>query len=322
MQYRTFGRTGWKVSEVGYGMWGMGSWSGSDDEESERSLDIALELGCNFFDTAWFYGKGKSENLLGAMLKRHPCKKLYIATKIPPKNFLWPPKIGSTLEDCFPSDHIIEYTEKSLNNLGVDSVDLQQFHAWDDTWTAKDSWKEAVEKLKKDGKIHAMGISINRWEPENVIKALETGLIDTVQVVYNIFDQAPEDKLFPVCRKLNIGVIVRVPFDEGTLTGTMTKATTFPKDDWRAFYFNNKNLEASMEHVKKLKALVPKGMTLPEMALRFVLSRKDISTTIPGMRREKNVRANLTTSDGTGLSKSVIEELRKHRWERTRDWLT
>jgi aryl-alcohol dehydrogenase-like predicted oxidoreductase len=321
MQYRTFGRSGWKVSEVGYGMWGMGSWSGSDDKESERSLDLSIELGCNFFDTAWFYGKGKSENLLGALVKRNKGKKLYLATKIPPKNFVWPPKIGSTLQECFPNDHIVEYTEKSLKNLGLDSVDLQQFHAWDDSWTKEDSWKKAVEKLKKDGKIRAMGISINRWEPENVIKTLETGLIDSVQLVYNIFDQAPEDKLFPVCRKHNIAVIVRVPFDEGTLTGSMTKETTFPKDDWRAFYFNKKNLDASMDRVEKLKAIVPKDMTLPGMALRFVLSNKDVSTVIPGMRREKNVRANIGASDGKGLSKSVIEQLRKYRWDRTRDWL-
>ena len=321
MEYRTFGRTGWKVSEVGYGMWGMGAWSGSDDAESERSLDLAVEMGCNFFDTAWFYGKGKSENLLGALLKRHPGKKLYITTKIPPKTFTWPPKKGSTLDDCFPPEHIIEYTEKSLKNLGVETVDLQQFHAWEDDWSADERWQRAVAKLKKDGKVRAIGISLNRWEPNNVIKALQTGLIDSVQVVYNIFDQAPEDKLFPFCQKHNIAIIVRVPFDEGTLTGAMTKNSTFPKEDWRSFYFQKKNLDASIDRVGKLRPIVPKGMSMTEMALRFALSNRDISTLIPGMRKREHVKSNIAASDGKGLPKDLIAALRKHRWDRDPSWL-
>lgn len=321
MEYRVFGRTGWKVSEVGYGMWGMGAWSGSDDRESGRSLDLAVELGCNFFDTAWVYGNGKSEKLLGNLLKRHPGEKLYIATKIPTKDFVWPPKKGSTLDDCFPPKNIIEYTEKSLANLGVETIDLMQFHAWEDNWTSDERWQKEVEKLKRDGKIRAIGISINRWEPNNCLEALKTGLIDVVQVVYNIFDQAPEDELFPLCEKMNIGIIARVPFDEGGLTGGITKDTKFPKDDWRSFYFSLGNLMATVERTERLRPIIPQGMSMVEMALRFVLSNKSVSTTIPGMRREKHVRANIGTSDGKGLPQSLLAELKKHRWDREPKWL-
>lgn len=316
MEYRVFGRTGWKVSEIGYGMWGMGDWSGSDDRESERSLDLAVELGCNFFDTAWIYGKGKSEKFLGNLLKRHPGEKLYIATKIPTKDFVWPPKKGCNLDDCFPPEHIIEYTEKSLANLGVETIDLLQFHAWEDNWVSDERWQKEVEKLKRDGKIQAIGISINRWEPNNSLEALATGLIDSVQVIYNIFDQAPEDKLFPLCEKLNIGIIARVPFDEGGLSGGITRDTRFPKDDWRSFYFSLENLMATVERAERLRPIIPQGMSMAEMALRFVLSNKSIGTTIPGMRKEKHVRANIGTSDGKGLPQSLLAGLKKHRWDR------
>lgn len=316
MQYRTFGRTQLKVSEIGYGMWGLAGWTGTDTSELDTALDRAVELGCNFYDTAWGYGAGKSEQILGELVRRHPDKRLYHATKIPPKNFQWPSKPEFTLEDCFPYDHIIEYTEKSLKNLKVDCIDLQQFHVWEDGWAQHDEWKKAVENLKRDGKIRFMGVSVNRWEPENVLETLKTGLIDTVQVIYNIFDQAPEDKLFPLCRKLNIGVIARVPFDEGTLTGTLTKETTFPKDDWRSTYFVPENLSSSVEHAEALRPLIPEGMTMPEMALRFILGSDDVHTIIPGMRKLRNVEANIAASDGNRLAPALMQKLRAHRWDR------
>jgi aryl-alcohol dehydrogenase-like predicted oxidoreductase len=316
MQYRTFGRTGWPVSEVGYGMWGMAGWTGSEADEVNRALDLAVEMGCNFFDTAWAYGDGLSEEILNALIKRHPGKKLYVATKVPPKNRKWPSKPTYKLEDVFPAEYIIEYTEKSLKNLGVETIDLQQFHVWEDDWAGQDEWKEAVTKLTQQGKVQSWGVSVNRWEPNNCLNTLRTGLIDAVQVIYNIFDQAPEDELFPLCRELNIGVIARVPFDEGTLTGTMTKETTFPPGDWRGTYFVPENLNASVDHVDALKPLVPAGMTLPEMALRFILSNPDVSTTIPGMRKLRNVEANMRASDGKGLPQELLQELKQHRWDR------
>ncbi|GAB3985432.1 aldo/keto reductase [Spirosoma daeguense] len=317
MQYRTFGRTGWQVSEIGYGMWGLAGWTGSDKQEVLRALERSVELGCNFFDTAWAYADGVSEEILNQLLKNHPDKKLYAATKIPPKNRQWPSKPEYKLADVFPADYIVEYTEKSLKNLGVETIDLQQFHVWEDGWAEQDDWKEAITKLTEQGKVQAWGVSVNRWEPENCLDTLRTGLIDSVQVIYNIFDQNPEDKLFPLCRELNIGVIARVPFDEGTLTGTFTKETTFPANDWRSTYFVPENLNASVDHADALKPLIPAGMTMPEMALRFILNNPDVHTTIPGMRQIRNVEANTSVSDGQSLSPELIRELKGHRWDRT-----
>ncbi|GEP92626.1 hypothetical protein CTE07_42710 [Chitinophaga terrae (ex Kim and Jung 2007)] len=297
-------------------MWGMAGWTGSEENEVNQALDQAIELGCNFFDTAWAYGDGLSEQILNKTIRRHAGKRLYVATKIPPKNRKWPSKPSYSIQDVFPKDYIIEYTEKSLQNLGVETIDLQQFHVWEDSWSTQDEWKEAITKLQKDGKVRAWGVSVNRWEPDNCLETLKTGLIDGVQVIYNIFDQAPEDNLLPLCKKLDIGVIARVPFDEGTLTGTLTKDTTFPANDWRASYFVPENLHASVEHADALKPLIPEGMTMPEMALRFILSNPDIATTIPGMRRIKNVRANMAASDGKGLSAALLTQLKPHRWDR------
>ncbi len=317
MQYRTFGRTGWEISEVGYGMWGLAGWTGSERATIEQALDLAVERGCNFFDTAWGYGEGLSEQILGELLKRNAGKKLYAATKIPPKNRQWPSKPEFQLADVFPADYIVEYTEKSLKNLNVDTIDLMQFHVWEDAWANRDDWKEAITKLTQQGKVQSWGISVNRWEPDNSLNTLRTGLIDAVQVIYNIFDQNPEDHLFPLCREMNLGVIARVPFDEGTLTGTFTKETTFPADDWRSTYFVPENLNSSVDHADALKPLIPQGMTMPEMALRFILSNPDVHTTIPGMRQLRNVEANTAVSDGNGLAAELLSELKGHRWDRT-----
>lgn len=317
MKYRRFGRTNWNVSDIGYGMWGLAGWTGNDEKEIERSLDRSVELGCNFFDTAWAYAEGKSEQILGKLVKRNPSRQLICATKIPAKNFKWPARPEYSIKDCYPADHIVEYTEKSLRNLKVDAIDLQQFHVWDDSWTQHDDWKTGIEKLKKEGKVKYFGISVNRWEPDNVLKALETGLIDSVQVIYNIFDQAPEDNLFPLCRKLDVGVIARVPFDEGTLTGTLTKETKFPKEDWRSTYFVPENLNSSVDHAEALRPLIPDGMTMADMALKFILANDDVHTIIPGMRKIRNVEANIATSDTAPLKKPLLEKLKAHRWDRT-----
>jgi aryl-alcohol dehydrogenase-like predicted oxidoreductase len=317
MQLRPFGRLGWQVSEIGYGMWGMGGWTGSDDAESAQSLDRAVELGCNFFDTAFVYGMGKSEKLLGAMLRRHSGKPLYIATKVPPKNMKWPGSGDVPAGETYPYEHIVNYTRKSLENLGTDSVDLQQLHVWSDTWADDVGWQRAAADLKRQKLIRGFGISVNRWQPANVLKALGTGLVDSVQVVYNIFDQNPEDQLFPACRAGNIAVIARVPFDEGSLTGTLTKGSRWPEGDWRNIYFTPENLPDTLARVDRLKAVVPTGMDLPEMALRFTLANPAVSTVIPGMRKTRHVDRNLSASDGHPLSAQTLDALRAHRWDRT-----
>jgi aryl-alcohol dehydrogenase-like predicted oxidoreductase len=316
MQYRTFGRTGWQVAEMGYGMWGMGGWTGSDDAESLGALGRAVELGCNCFDTAFAYGEGHSERLLGQLLKAHPGKTLYTATKIPPKNRKWPSRAEYPLADVFPPDYIREMTETSLKNLGADHIDLMQFHVWEDGWAGDEGWQRAVEDLKREGKVRAFGVSVNRWEPDNCLATLRTGHIDAVQVIYNIFDQAPEDNLFPLARELNIAIIARVPFDEGTLTGTLTKTSTWPPGDWRNTYFVPENLNASVDRAEALRPLIPPGMTMPEMALRFILSNPTVSTIIPGMRRVQHVETNIAASDGQALDAQLLADLKPHRWDR------
>jgi aryl-alcohol dehydrogenase-like predicted oxidoreductase len=320
MRYRTFGRMGWQIAEVGYGMWGMAGWTGSDDEQSFASLDRAIELGCNFFDTAWAYGDGHSERLLGATLKRHPDKRLYIATKIPPRNRKWPARPSYALDEVFPADYIREYTEKSLANIGVSALDLQQLHVWTDEWAADDRWQRALRALKEEGLVRAIGISVNRWQPANVLLALESGLIDAVQVVYNVFDQSPEDELFPYCQKHQIGLIARVPFDEGSLTGTLTATSTWPTGDFRNLYFNPENLQATLDRVDRLRSVVPAGMSMPQLALRHILAHPAVSTVIPGMRQLRHVEQNIAVSDGQTLPAQLLAELRKHRWERTVDF--
>ena len=316
MRYRRFGRTGWQVSEIGYGMWGMGGWTGSDDEQSMRSLQLAVDLGCNFFDTAWGYGEGKSEALLGELVRANKDKKLYTATKIPPKNFEWPSKREHSLDDCFPPDHIEEYVHKSLENAGLEFYDLMQFHTWEDSWLEDDRWVHRMRDLQGQGLFRAIGININRWEPWNGVKAVKSGLIDSVQVIYNIFDQNPKDELFPACREKDVAVIARVPFDEGTLTGKLTKESTWPEDDWRSTYFVPENLNSSVEHADALKPLVPAEMTMAEMALRFILGEPTVSTIIPGMRKPHHVRMNMAASNAGPLNERLMQELKKHRWDR------
>jgi aryl-alcohol dehydrogenase-like predicted oxidoreductase len=297
-------------------MWGMGGWSGSNDAESLVSLQRAVDLGCNFFDTAYVYGDGRSENLLGQLVKANSDKKLYTATKVPPKNGKFPTLPEYSLEDCYPPEHIEEFVHKSLKNAGLESFNLVQLHTWNDDWANKDGWANKFSDLRSQGLIHANGISINRWEPWNGVRAVRSGKIDSVQVIYNIFDQNPEDQLFPACAEMNVAVIARVPFDEGTLTGTITKETTFPADDWRSGYFKPENLIPSVERADALKTLVPKNSTMPEMALRFILSNETVSTIIPGMRKIKNVEANIAASDAVKLSEDLLAELKKHRWIR------
>jgi aryl-alcohol dehydrogenase-like predicted oxidoreductase len=317
MRTRPFGRLGWPVSEVGYGLWGMGGWSGSDDQESIAALERAVAMGCTFFDTALAYGDGKSEQLLAQVLARHRDKQLVVATKIPPRNRKWPAVPSDPIDAVFPPDYIRESTETSLANLGVSSIDVQQFHVWDDTWTADEGWQRAVDDLKREGLVKAFGISLNRWEPTNGLRALRTGLLDSVQVVYNVFDQNPQDDLFPLCRERGIAVIARVPFDEGSLTGTLTRASRWPSGDWRNLYFTRENLAQTLDRVDALAADLPTGMSLPETALRFILASPDVSTVIPGMRRVGHVEANLGVSDGRPLAPDALARLGRHRWVRT-----
>jgi aryl-alcohol dehydrogenase-like predicted oxidoreductase len=294
----------------------MGGWNDAEDKQSMQALQRSLELGCNFFDTAAAYGDGHSERLLRQLIRNNPGKEVIVATKVPPKNDLWPAKPEYKLEDVFPTEHIVEYTKRSLDNLGIDCIDVQQLHVWDDGWAADPSWQEAAQRLKDEGLIRYFGLSLNRWEPWNGLKAIRTGAVDAVQVIYNIFDQAPEDELFPLCEEFGVGIIARVPLDEGGLSGKLTKETKFPDGDWRNHYFGPQNLGPTVERAEALKKLLPAGMSLAEMAMRFVLANPLVGTNIPGMRTVEHVEQNIALSDGKGLPAELIQALRAHRWDR------
>ncbi|WP_420596163.1 aldo/keto reductase [Deinococcus sp.] len=317
MHKRPLGRTGLNVTEIGYGAWGIGAegWIGADDSESTRALERYLALGGNFIDTALAYGNGHSEELVGEVARKNPGT--LVATKIPPKNRKWPAEPGSAADDAFPADYVISSTETSLKNLGMDSVDVQQFHVWNDSWLSEGSWREGVQQLKKDGRVKHFGISINDHQPENAIKAIEDGWVETVQVIYNVFDQTPADKLLDVCQQHGVGVIVRVALDEGALSGNITPDTTFPEKDFRNHYFKGERKTELQPHLRAIEqALDIRTAELPEKALRFVLSHPAVSTVIVGMRSVKNVERNAALADGKGLPQDQVEKLRGQQWDR------
>ena len=324
MHYRTFGRLGWRVSEVGFGTWGMGGgpsgWHGGTDADALAALRHGIELGCNFFDTAWIYGRGHSEQLLGEVLARRRESRLYVATKVPPKNLIWPSHRGDRLEDVYPYEHIVAYAETSLRNLGVERLDLLQFHVWEDDWCEQQEWQRAVEDLKRKGLIEGIGISVNTWEPTNVVRTLATGLIDAVQVIYNVFEQQPEDVLFPYCVANDIAVIARVPFDEGSLTGAISLDSRFDASDWRASYFVEENLRQCVPRVEALRVALRDSMSLPQFALRFVLQHPAVSTVIPGMRRISHVDSNLAVTQMPPFDAELQQLAKQHRWNRTATW--
>jgi len=318
MKYRKLGKTGLDVSEIGYGAWGIGKsmWLGASDDESVAALHRSIDLGLNFIDTALGYGNGHSEKLVGQVV-RERSETIYVATKIPPRNMQWPAPSGIPARDTFPADHIISCTDMSLRNLGLDKIDLQQFHVWSDEWVGEGDWLEAVRKLKEQGKIGHFGVSINDHQPANAIKLIKTGVVDSVQVIYNIFDQSPEEELFPACIAHNVGVIVRVALDEGGLTGRIGPDTTFEEGDFRGNYFRGERKQQVYDRVAAIASDI--GISTDEMAetaLRFVLSHPAVSTVIPGMRSIRNVERNMTVSDGRVLTEEQLRKLRGHCWIR------
>ncbi len=318
MNLRPLGTTGLEVSEVGYGAWGIGQsmWIGAEDEESLRALNRAIDLGLNFIDTALGYGDGHSEQLVGRTV-RERSETVYVATKIPPRNMRWPASGDDAADDAFPGDHIRRSTETSLRNLGLETLDLQQFHVWRDNWLEQGDWREAIDALKQEGKIRHFGVSINDHEPGTALELVRSGIVDTVQVIYNVFDQSPEDELFPAVEENDVGVIARVPFDEGGLTGSITPDSQFPEGDFRASYFHGDRKRQVAERVQAIVddlGIAPDAIA--ETALRFVLSSDAVSTVIPGMRSLRNVERNCAAGDGRGLPADQVERLHAHRWVR------
>ena len=317
MRYRQLGRTQLAVSEIGFGAWGIGgtSWIGAQDEASLRTLAAARDAGINFFDTALAYGDGHSERLLARTFGAS--QEIVIATKVPPLNRKWPAPAGVPLSEAYPKDHVQGCLTHSLRNLGRECVDLLQYHVWSDEWADEAGWLETIAELRRSGLVRYVGISINDHEPENVLRALDTGLIDCVQVIYNIFDQSPADTLFPYCQRHKIGIIARVPFDEGSLAGKIRPETTFPERDFRNYYFSGNRKKQVWERVQRLTTDLNVTLeALPDLALRFCLSHAAVSTVIPGMRTPEHVQRNAVISDYGALSQETLNRLTQHRWAR------
>jgi aryl-alcohol dehydrogenase-like predicted oxidoreductase len=317
MNYRKLGRTNFRVSEIGYGAWGIGGmqWLGGTDDESLTALRRAIDLGVNFIDTALAYGDGHSEQLVGQVV-RDAGRGIYVATKVPPKNRLWPAREGIGIDFVFPYDYIVRSAEQSLRNLKLDAIDLLQLHVWNPEWIDREEWRRAFEDLKRDGKIRAVGFSLTDHDPDSGLGVIRTGLIDAVQVIYNIFDQGAARTLFPLCLKEDIGVLARVPLDEGGLTGKIDAETQFPPGDFRESYFAGDRKRQVAEHVAALRRDLSDGADLPATALRFCLSHPAVSSVIPGMRTVRHVEANAALSAQGPLSKETLAVLKRHAWDR------
>jgi aryl-alcohol dehydrogenase-like predicted oxidoreductase len=315
MQYRKLGRTGFSVSDIGYGAWGIGGkqWLGGTDDESVTALRRAIELGVNLIDTALAYGDGHSERLVGQVV-RGTKSPIYVATKVPPKNRIWPAK--GSIHEVFPVDYVVACAEESLRNLKLDRIDLLQLHVWDSVWTPCEEWRRAFEDLKRSGKVWSVGVSLGEHVPDTGVDVVKSGLIDAVQVIYNIFDQSPERNLFQVCMEYNVGVLARVPLDEGGLTGTITENTRFEPGDFRDYYFRGPERKRQVvEHIDALRRDL-KGANLAETALRFCLSHPAVSSVIPGMRTVRHAESNAGLSDQGPLPAEMLAMLRKHAWDR------
>lgn len=321
IHHRPLGHTGLQVTELGYGAWGIGAdmWKGAQDDESLAALRRYIELGGNFIDTAMGYGSGHSETLVGQIAREFPGT--IVATKISPKNMQWPAAPHTTADEAYPGEYVIRMTEASLQRLGTESIDVQQLHVWNDSWLGQGDWQDAVNDLKRSGKIRHFGISINDHQPHNAIRAVEQGAVETVQVIYNIFDQSPQDRLLDACLAHGVGVIVRVALDEGSLTGTIRADSTFPEGDWRNNYFGGNRKAELQDHLRAIERdLGIETPQLAETALRFVLSHRAVSTVIVGMRSVRNVERNAVIADGQGLSDAQVTRLHAHRWDR--NWYT
>jgi aryl-alcohol dehydrogenase-like predicted oxidoreductase len=322
VQYRPFGKLGWNVSAIGFGAWAIGGdmWGPQDDAESVRALHTALDHGVNFIDTAQGYGDGHSETVIGRVLAERSGDEIYVATKVPPRpGHGWPPPPDADATDVFPSDYFIEACEQSLRRLGRDHLDVYQFHTWVSGFNQQDEWKESMAKLKEQGKVRAVGVSVPDTTPANVIGSLVEGVVDSVQVIYNLFDRVPEWNLFPVCEHVGTAVIVRVPFDEGALTGKFTAETTFPEGDVRRHYFRGANLREVVRRVEEIRRFKDRRhpeMSLAEYALRFCLGHPAVSTVIPGTRTPRQAEMNTAAGDGNPLGEEERAELRAFAWRK------
>jgi len=319
MKYRDLGRTGLVVSEIGFGGWAIGgSWGPQSEEDSLQALHRALDLGVTLIDTAAGYGNGQSERIIGKVMKeRGAWGKVAVATKIPPSPGLWPPSPYDRAEERYGEKYLRESLEERLANLGTDCVDILQLHTWSRAWNRDPHPLEVLQNLRDEGKLRFIGISTPEHDQNSFVQLLREGLLDVVQVIYNLFEQEPAAELLPAAAEAGVGVIARMPFDEGALTGKYTEETRFAESDFRSRYFMGDRLKRVVREVGKVREdLEGTGLGLPEAALRFVLAHPAVSATIPGMRNPAQAQANCSVSDRPDLPEGLLVKLRRHNWRR------
>lgn len=321
MNNRVLGTTGYEISEIGFGSWGLGGddWRGVQDADARAAIAEAIRQGVNFFDTALAYGDGHSERMIARVLREEEARsRVVVATKIPPLNYEWPGDGAKAIGEIFPPQHILACVEKSCQHLEVDALQIEQLHVWHDAWLANPEWEEtyyAMTRLREQGKVLHWGISVNDHAPETALRILKDPLFESAQVIYNIYERAPEQTIFSMARSGPLGIIARVPLDEGALTGTIKADTAFLDGDWRKNYFRGNRKAEAARRVEALDYLLgEEATTVSELALRFCLSSPAVTTVIPGMRRAEHVRANTAVSDGRILSRMMLSELKKHSW--------
>ncbi len=317
MQYRKLGRTDLDVSAIGFGAWAIGgSWGPQAESDSLEALNRAIDLGVNFIDTAAGYGNGKSERLIAQVLKGRK-EKVWVATKTPPLPGNWPPSPYDVAEERYPEKYLRDNVEERLRNLQTDCLDLLQLHTWTRAWNKNPKPLDVLKELQAEGKIRFIGISTPEPDQNSLIELMRRGYLDTVQVIYNIFEQEPAAELLPAALEHNVGVLVRVVFDEGVLAGKYTADTRFEEGDFRKNYFAGDRLARAVARVEKIRAeLAGTGLTLPQVALQFALAHPAVSTVIPGIRNAYQAEANTAAADLAPLPKTLLLKLREHAWLR------
>lgn len=340
MQTRPFGRLGRTVHEVGFGTWGMPGtwWRGIDPAEARRALRYAIEQGVDFVDTALVYGDGIAETWVGeAVRDTHARDRVMIASKVPPANGEWPGRGNASLRSVFAPEYVMKSVETTLRNVRTEAISLMQLHVWHDAWLDDPTWpalRGTMELAVRQGKVLHWGISANDKGASDAVRAVAEPIIDSVQVIYNIFEREPERALFAAAAKHQVAVIVRCPLDEGALGGDVGAETVFHPSDWRTRYFRGDRLAQLSAKLAALSALVeippraakmghqpaapdrPECVTVAELALRFCLSRPEVTTVIPGMRSVAHVMENLLVSDGRVLSPRTRERLLPFAWDK------
>jgi len=317
MKYRTLGRTDLKVSKIGFGAWAIGgNWGEQKEADSIYALNTALDRGVNFIDTAAGYGDGRSERIIAKVVKARS-EKVTIATKTPPAPGPWPPTPYCSAEERYSEVYLRQNVEERLRNLGTDQIDILQLHTWTRAWNQKPRPLDVLRKLQVEGKIRFIGISTPEHDQNSLIDLMRKGYLDVVQVIYNIFEQEPAAEFLPAARECNVGVIVRVTFDEGVLAGKYTRDTKFEPGDFRNNYFAGDRLERAVNRMEKIrKEIEGTKLTMPQTAVKFTLAHPAVSTVITGIRNVRQAEENTAITDLPDLPEDLLLRLRQHAWVR------